>query len=123
MAFRMVDMKRTAADQKDDATGNMPAMPTEMYPYGLAISLDEKDMAKLDLSDDVQVGDMIDIRAMGQVTSVSQRDNGAGEPCCRVEIQLKMLGLEEEAAEDAPKGAPTSRKSRYSAKEEAAEGE
>jgi hypothetical protein len=32
-----------------------------------------------DMSDDVQVGDMIDIRAMGQVTSVSQRDNGSGE--------------------------------------------
>ncbi len=80
------------------------AMPMEMperpeYPYGLRICLTGIELAKLGLAPDCEVGDCIDIRAFGEVTSIST-DSGQGGSNCRVEIQLQKLALENEMLED-----------------------
>ena len=97
---KMIDMKRTQAEKSDATDLAMPSVSDAPdYPYGLGICLTGDELDKLDLPDDCEVGDMIDIRAMGVVTSVSKRQvNGSSE--CRVEIQLTHIGLEDEETED-----------------------
>jgi hypothetical protein len=70
------------------------------YPWGLRISLTEKELEKLDLDiNDAEIGDLIDMRAFGVITSISQNDSDGGK-CCRVEIQLQKLAIEDEMRED-----------------------
>lgn len=90
---KMVDMRRSddekVAEMKPDPLGGND------YPYGLCLSLTERELEKLDLDDDCEVGDMIDIRAMGRVTSVSKNQSD-GKDRCRIEIQIESIGLEDE---------------------------
>ena len=66
------------------------------WPYGLRISLTEKELAKLDLDvADADVGDLVDLRAFGVITSISQ-DEGSNGKTARVEIQLQKLALADE---------------------------
>lgn len=96
---KMVDLARTPAEKVEAA---LPApASTPDYPYGLCICLTQDELSKLDLDDEVEVGDMIHLFAMAEVTSVSkvQRD---GEASCRVELQVTHLAVEDEDDEDAP---------------------
>ncbi len=58
----------------------------------------EKELQKLDLAPDCEVGDIIDLRAFAVVTSVSteQRD---GRNSARVELQIERLAVESESDE------------------------
>lgn len=87
----------------DDEKTDMMMMPCLSssgpdYPYGLKICLTEKELEKLDLRPDCEVGDIIDLRAFAVVTSVSteQRD---GRNSARVELQIERLAIEEEMQE------------------------
>lgn len=88
---KLVDMARTPADIKEAAS---PIMNAPLYSYGLTLCFDHETLEKLHLDDDVEVGDMLDIRAMAKVTSVSKNDTGDGERC-RVELQLTHIGIPE----------------------------
>ena len=94
---KLVDMRRTL-DEKIEASMPSPMMAND-YPYGLAISLTQDELDKLDLDADCEVGDLIDLRALGRVTSVSKNEV-EGKATCRIEIQLEQLGLEDEDHED-----------------------
>lgn len=103
----LVDMAKTPEDLKEDrAEMSMPISdyPQNLYPYGLCISLCEEELAKLDLSSDVNTDDLIAVRAIGKVTSVSKTATDQGQKM-RVEIQLMMLALDEdhEDADPAPR--------------------
>jgi hypothetical protein len=78
-------------EDKMDFCSPIPC-PRPDYPYGARICFSEKELKKLNL-DVPEVGDMIDMRAMGTVTSVSI-DKTDGEDRCRVEIQLERVALE-----------------------------
>jgi hypothetical protein len=66
------------------------------YPYGLRISLTEKEFAKLGIDpSDCKVGEIFHLRAMARVKAVSADENEGGS-CCRVEAQIEDLGLESE---------------------------
>lgn len=103
MSFKgpMVDMEMDDEDQFDS-----PAVPTSIgekpkkpqYPYGLRISLTHKDMEKQDLEMPM-VGDTIDFRAFGVVTSVSASQSENYDDC-RVEIQIQKLRVENEDTEE-----------------------
>lgn len=67
------------------------------YPYGLRICLSEKELKKLGLPVP-EMGDMIDMRAFGEVTSCTLT-NTNGEETCRVEIQIQRIAVENEATE------------------------
>jgi len=101
MFKRMVNMARTTEEKISAIEEAMP-MPVQAadYPYGLRISLDDTDLEKLDLDDDVNEGDMIHIVAMGRVCSVSKNEFN-GKRSCRVEICLEDIGVESENEEGA----------------------
>ena len=49
---------------------------------------------------DADVGDMIDMRCFGTITSISQNQKADGTGCCRVEIQIEKIALESEMDEE-----------------------
>ncbi len=96
MLKKMVSMERTASEVKDAAS---PIMNTPKYSYGLSLCFDQETLDKLDLDHgDVEVGDLLHLFAMAEVTSVSKNDTGSGEQC-RIELQLTHIGLEDESSE------------------------
>jgi hypothetical protein len=88
----------TDMELDDEAVFDMPMPSTgdkPRYPCGLRICLTDQELKKLDLEADCEIGDMIDMRAFGTVTSVHKEDG-----CCRVEIQIERIALEDEMTEE-----------------------
>lgn len=77
----MTDMARSTADISSEAQSivmpNVSDLPE--YDYGLNISFNQDTLDKLDLDEDVQVGDFIHLHAFAKVTSISQPP-GADKP-------------------------------------------
>ncbi len=93
----LVDMEMSD-DEKLDTIMPMP-MDRPDYPCGLRISLTEKDLGKLGLNQDCDIGDMVDIRAFAIVTSMNKYDGPDGA-CCRVELQIQKMAVENEMTEE-----------------------
>lgn len=96
-------MKSMELDDEDKLDTAMPiAMPDKPdYPYGLRITLTDKELAKLDLDHtDAEVGGTIHGFFMARITSVSENEVNGGEKCCRIELQIENLGIESEDAEN-----------------------
>lgn len=92
--------------QRDDEAMLDAAMPfgilskdIPQYPPGLRICLCEDELDKLDLEQDMELGDIIDLRAMARVTSVSSDESSAGKHR-RVELQITSLAVESEDQEE-----------------------
>ena len=77
----------------------MPKPRGPQYPWGLRITLTHKELAKLGMEADCQIGDYLDLRAFACVTSVSKDTDSDGNACCRVELQLQKIAVEDESAE------------------------
>jgi hypothetical protein len=91
----MVDMARAPLAPEAEA----PILETTRYPYGLSISFDHEDLAKIDIEDDMELGDMIHFTAMAKVTHVTKQEVN-GKPTCRVELQITdIMAIENENAE------------------------
>jgi len=98
MWSKLVDMEMDDEDQLDCCCPiPMPERPR--YPFGLKICLTHKELPKLGLSADCEVGDMIDLRAFACVTSVSINKTEGGEEECRVELQIEKMAVEDETTE------------------------
>lgn len=96
---KFVDMEMDDEDVLDMACPiPIERSKRQTYPYGLRICLTHKELEKLSLGDDCDVGDVIDLRAFAVVTSVSSNDVGGGKEC-RVELQIQKLALENEGDE------------------------
>lgn len=96
---KMVDM---AKGREELVSGGYPVMETPnepLYPYGLSICLTEAELAKLNLEDDVEVGDMLHLFALCKVTCVSKTDTATGSNM-RVELQITHLAAEGEDEEN-----------------------
>lgn len=96
----MVSMELDDEDKLDAA---MPiAMPDRPdYPYGLCISLTDKEFKKLGLDmTEAEVGMIFHGHFMARIKSVSSNDSGDGQ-CCRVEAQIEDLAIESEDEENA----------------------
>lgn len=87
---KFADMELTD-DEKFDAVMPMPMPHKPDYPYGLRITLCTPELEKLGVEADCDVGDTIDLRAFGVVTSVTKDGEN-----CRVEIQLQKIAVEDE---------------------------
>ena len=94
---KMVSMELDDEDKVDMSSPISRVTPD--WPWGLRISLSEKEIEKLGLDHDVDVGDLVDMRCFGEVTSVSKNQSD-GKPCCRVEIQIQRMKIENEDLED-----------------------
>lgn len=81
----MVDM---SMDDEEKAEFMTPSPPK--YPYGLCISLCEKELEKLNLDGSCDVGDMLHMHCLAKVTSVSSRDDDNGSSC-RIELQITHI--------------------------------
>jgi len=92
------DMARTPAE-KSEEIANMGKISVPDYPYGLCISLDETDLENLGIDADFEVGDIIHIAAFARVTSMSSRMHEE-KPCCRVELQIEQMAVEDESTEE-----------------------
>lgn len=91
---KMVDM------EMDDESALDAPMPYPMadkprYPYGLRICLCSEDLKKLDLDADCEVGDTLEFRAIGRVTSVSKSDDSMMGPQSRVELQIEQMSYDD----------------------------
>ena len=99
---KFVDMKREVPRNGETLlTEAVPMTPKpEEYPYGLRVRLDEKDLAKLGLSQDhFKKDDIVDMRIMGKVVAVSCSDSEYGSTCT-VEIQGQSIAVENESEEE-----------------------
>ena len=94
---KLIDMEMDD-EEKLDAVCPMPIAARASYPYGLRICLTHKELTKLGLDADCNIGDMIDLRCFGTVTSISKDDHGDG-PSCRIEIQIEKMAVEDELDE------------------------
>lgn len=75
-------------EMEDNQAPSLPAAPS--YPYGLRICLTGRELEMLRLPMPA-VGDLLDLRAMAEVTCVS--DDGTNQ---RVELCIQMMRLENE---------------------------
>lgn len=103
MSFgKMVDMALEPKKESKDTSMAYPCSPESgqpIYPWGLCISLQDEQLEKLGLDADCEVGDLLDMRCMARVTSVSQNETTNGK-CSRVELQVIMMGVEDEGSEE-----------------------
>lgn len=75
------------------------------YPYGLRISLTEKELEKLRIDPSCAfVGGMCHLHAMARVTAVSQNQtedmDGDARECWRLELQIEDMCIESEDEEN-----------------------
>ena len=96
---KMTSMEFDDEDQLD-AIMPIPMPEKPKYPFGLRICLTEKELDKLGLEPDCDVGDIIDLRAFARVTSVSSNEMEGGKCCCRVELQIVSMSVEDEMGND-----------------------
>lgn len=95
----LADMELDDED-KLDAIRPIPIAETPKYPYGLRISLTHRELEKLGLDADCDIGDVIDLRAFAVVTSVSKGEGEYEGKYARVELQIQKLAVENETTED-----------------------
>ena len=74
---------------------DMPMMNDPGHHPGLCISINDDVLQQLDLDDDVEVGDMLHLRVMVEVTSVHKDGSG-----CRIEAAITHGEVENEDDED-----------------------
>ena len=85
---QFVDMRM---DPNRDTDMDLPMVPrTPDYPFGLRICLTHDELAKLGIEDDPDVGDLLHMEIMAEVTSYTNSDGESG-PQRRVELQIKMI--------------------------------
>lgn len=95
----LTDMRMTPSEAADCFCPSPKDAP--LYPYGLCISLCQDELDKLGIDyDDVCVGDIVHIHALGMITSKSCSERQDGEPSERIEIQITHLASESEDEED-----------------------
>jgi hypothetical protein len=94
--MRLRDMKHEQEEGEEDHLRLQPI--NDDYPYGLCISLTEKDLEKLGLDDDVRSGDFLHGAFMAKVTSISHHNRNGKDSCC-IELQIVAMGIEDESTE------------------------
>lgn len=90
----LVSMKKTKAERKADKPLSVPDAPTEDYPYGLRLDLNEDTLDKLGLDTLPDVGDELDLAAKVKVETVSQRTGMDGKKSRSLDLQITDMKLE-----------------------------
>jgi len=101
MWTKMCDMELSDEDKFDLAMPFAGIMTQPDYPSGLKICLTERELEKLKLKPDCEVGDILDMRCFGVVTSV-RLEKANGKDTARVEIQIERIAVEDENHEQTP---------------------
>lgn len=97
---KLESMELDDEDQLDCACP-LPVARRPRYPYSLRICLTHKELEKLGLDADCEIGSEIDLRAFAVVTSISLNETNGGTEC-RIELQIEKLAVQDEMAEATP---------------------
>ncbi len=89
-------------EQKEEMSSLTPC-PMPKYPYGLCLSFDQDILERLDLENDVQIGDTLTMAVQAKVTCVNQNETDDGMRM-RVELQITDIALPEEVEVQKPLG-------------------
>lgn len=99
---KLVDLALSPEEQED--AGMVALSPGDKgdgprYPWGMSITLNKATLDKLGLGMDIDIGDFVDARVFGTVTSISmnKRNDGTGD-CC-VCVQIEKMSIENEMDE------------------------
>jgi hypothetical protein len=91
------DMKNDREEYEGE--DNLRLQPVDSsYPHGLSISLTEKELERLDLCEEVEVGDFLHGAFMAKVTSISSHSHEGGKGM-RIELQIVAMAIEDESSE------------------------
>lgn len=95
----MVELRRS--DEERQEAGTPQPFNASEYPYGLAISLDDLTLKKLDVDfDGIELGETYHLFVLAKVTAKSRHENeNSGQREC-VELQITHMGAESEDAEN-----------------------
>lgn len=98
----LVDLAMSPEEQED--MGMVASAPGDKgdgprYPWGMTLSFNKATLDKLGLSGNCDIGDLLDARIFGTVTSISmnKRNDGTGD-CC-VTVQIEKMSVENEMSE------------------------
>jgi hypothetical protein len=104
MAWTAMTSMELSDEDKLDAIMPVPMPEKPDFPYGLRICLTNPELEKLDLDPlDCRAGHIIDLRAFARVTHVGVDRMEDGRECCRVELQIEELAVEEPPPAEAKK--------------------
>ena len=95
----MKDMARSVEDEMSMGVPYALGGKISNYPCGLQITLCDPELEKLGLAEECEVGDLIHLFSMAEVTGVSKDDSGDGEKV-RISLQIKFMSAEDEEEED-----------------------
>ena len=101
--MKLPPMKDMARSVEEEMTMGVPYALGGMiskYPCGLQITLCDPELEKLGLDDNCEVGDLIHLFTMAEVTGINKDDNGDGEKV-RITLQIKFASCENEDEENA----------------------
>ena len=99
MALRPLTSMEYDDEDSLDACCPMPMPMRPEYPFGLRITLTDKELEKLKIDHaDAFVGGTFHGHFMARVTSVSADENSGGKTC-RMEAQIEDLAIESEDEE------------------------
>lgn len=95
----LIDMKIPKKSKAELKKMNEPMgyREDEKYPYGLQLRFEKDQVKKLGLKD-CKVGDMVNIAALGKVTSVRMSEHTHRDDSHDVEIQIQKIGVEKKKA-------------------------
>jgi hypothetical protein len=105
--MKMVDMAMTKAEMKAEHKGMCgvgPAGDANPYPWGLAITVEGRELDKLGMKDMPDVGTECYFTVCAKVTSVNQSAHEGGKSERRVGMQITGMQLVEMEAAGADKG-------------------
>lgn len=97
-------MKLTPKEVKEEKQEAKDYSPPP-YPWGLCIRLEKDELDKLKLATLPNVGDEVHITAVGRVTGVSSAMRDQKDEDKTVSIQIVMLALDDEGADDGDESA------------------
>lgn len=104
MTAKLVDMKYTKAEAKEEAAEYTPTGSGPEYPWGLQIRLEDEELKKLGISSLPDVGAEMTLTVNVKVTGVNESQYASGKSDRCVSLQITEMGMqaEEPAAAPAP---------------------
>jgi hypothetical protein len=107
----LVDLQLTKSEKKEETREMVIATSDEQYPYGLCLSLENRELYKLGIDDIPTVGDEWHMLVIGKVTVVNTQSGADTDDSVRVGLQITMaqiLKRESKADEVMEKETPSS---------------
>jgi len=87
-------MKLVSMQLPKNKKTSMPEVSEDKWPYGLNVSFETEQVAKLPLLQEVNVGDKVMVYSIARVTRVEETSSEQRKPRHRVSMQLEKIDLE-----------------------------